>query len=233
MPATPSGSAAQGAVTGAATGGATGGATAAKSETSNADRRFVNEAAAAGMADVAAGQLASQKSQNPQVRAFAQKMVEDHTKANAELMKLASARDIKPPARPDRGHKNAMEKLQKLEGDAFDRQYMKQQVDDHEKAVKLYERQSRSGRDAELKALAEKALPTLREHLKMAQSDSQAASSRGPSGASRTGAAASGGGTMSGSAGATPGSSGTSGPAGSPGTGSTAGSTQPGGAPTR
>jgi putative membrane protein len=129
------------------------------------------DAAAAGMAEVQAGQLAAQKAQSPQVKQFAQRMVEDHTAANGELMKLASARNLTPPAEPDRKHRAAIDKLGKQSGADFDRAYMKMQVADHEKTVALFEKQAKNGKGDELRQWASAKLPALREHLQMARSD--------------------------------------------------------------
>jgi putative membrane protein len=207
------------------------GAPSGKSDLSAADKRFIEDAAKGGMAEVQAGQLAAQKAQSPQVRSFAQMMVDDHTKANAELMQLASARNMTPPAELDRSHRSAMEKLQKQSGAEFDREYMKQQVADHKKTVALFEKQAKSGQDPQLKAWAEKTLPTLREHLKMAQNNESQASSAKPGmgasatpGTSGTGAAASRDGASTGSASA----SGTSGATGTSGTRAPAGASPAG-----
>jgi putative membrane protein len=153
----------------------------------NADQRFVTEAAEAGKAEVAHGQLAAERASNPEVKTFAQRMVDDHTKANQELMQLASSKSItlsdskanktSPPTnnagttdeqRQLKGkHREMQDQLMKLSGAEFDREYIRQQVKDHEKAVALFERQANSGSDAELKAFAAKTLPTLREHHQM------------------------------------------------------------------
>jgi putative membrane protein len=135
-----------------------------------ADRNFVAEAAQAGMAEVEHGNLAAQRATNPQVKQYAQRMVQDHTKANDELKAIASARGLTPPTAMDRKHHRAMEKLGKLNGPEFDREYMKHMVDDHKKTVSLFEKQAKSGKDGDLKSFAVKTLPILQEHLTLAQS---------------------------------------------------------------
>ncbi|RPH45280.1 MAG: DUF4142 domain-containing protein [Burkholderiales bacterium] len=150
--------------------GADAGGGAASAKLSSADRKFITEAAESGMAEVAAGQLAVQKAQDPMVKQFAQRMIDDHGAANTELMKLASTRSVTPPSELSRSHRKDMEALQKQSGADFDRAYMKSQVADHQKAVTLFERQAKSGQDAELKQWASKMLPALREHLEMARS---------------------------------------------------------------
>ena len=138
------------------------------------DRKFVEAAAQGGLAEVQHGNLAAQRATNPQVKQFAQRMVQDHSKANDELKTIASARGITPPTTMDRKHHRAMEKLGKLNGAEFDREYMKHMVDDHKKDVSLYEKQAKSGKDGDLKSFAAKTLPILQEHLALAQSTQDA-----------------------------------------------------------
>jgi putative membrane protein len=138
---------------------------------SSADRMFVDQAAESGVATVQAGKLAVQRARDPRVRLFAQRMIDDHDTANDELAKLASARGITPPGEPSLRHRKEMDALQKRSGVEFDRAYMKGQVAVHQKAVALFDRQSRMGQDAELRQWAAKLLPALREHLQMARAD--------------------------------------------------------------
>jgi putative membrane protein len=132
------------------------------------DSTFVMQAAEGGMKEVEAGKLASNKATNSDVKAFAQHMVKDHSKANSELMSLAKSKQMDVKAKNDQS-KDAMAVLGKQSGAAFDRAYMDEMVKDHQKTVALFEQQSKNGDDAELKAWAGKQLPNLREHLKMAQ----------------------------------------------------------------
>ena len=97
-------------------------------------------------------------------------MVTDHTKANTELQTVASGKGVTPPADIDKSHKSDADKLSKKSGADFDKAYMKAMVADHKKTVSLFEKESKSGKDAGLQAFAGKTLPTLQEHLKKAQS---------------------------------------------------------------
>jgi putative membrane protein len=135
-----------------------------------ADRTFVMKAAQGGMAEVEAGKAAQSKAQSDSVKKFAEHMVTDHSKANDELMSLAKSKNVDVPSALDKDHKAKMDKMAKLSGPEFDRAYMKDMVDDHKKTVADFEKQAKGGKDAELKQWAESKLPTLREHLKMAQS---------------------------------------------------------------
>jgi len=130
---------------------------------------FWADAARGGMAEVALGNLALTKTQNEQVRQFAQQMVMDHTAANAELQTLATAKSVTLPTDMDSKHTAVMAKLNGMTGMDFDREFMKRMVKDHEKMVKLFERQSERGTDMEVKAFAAKTLPTLQSHLQMAR----------------------------------------------------------------
>ncbi|HEX9963130.1 MAG TPA: DUF4142 domain-containing protein [Pyrinomonadaceae bacterium] len=131
------------------------------------DKDFMTEAAVGGMAEVELGKLASTKAQNAEVKKFAQMMVTDHTKANGELKTLASGKNTTLPTELDAMHKSMMTELQGLSGADFDKAYVAGQLADHEKTVKLFQTQSQSGMDADIKAFAAKNLPTLQMHLEM------------------------------------------------------------------
>lgn len=140
-----------------------------RSKLSNAE--FVKKAGVAGLAEVEAGKLGAQKATNPEVKAFAQRMVTDHTKANKELTAAATAKSIEVPTEPDLMHKGAMEKFEHQKADAdFDHDFMQQMVRDHEKAVDLFRTASTDpGLDPELRSWAKKTLPHLQTHLKDAK----------------------------------------------------------------
>jgi putative membrane protein len=133
------------------------------------DRKFVEKAAMHGMAEVEMGKLAQQKAGNEQVKQFGARMVQDHGKANDELKQIASAKGVTLPSAPDKEHQRHMERLSKLSGEQFDREYMKHMVKDHRADVKEFEKQSKGGKDGDIKGFAGKNLPTLQEHLRMAQ----------------------------------------------------------------
>lgn len=133
-----------------------GGATTAKPK--NAEVSWLTDADTAGNAEVAAAQLALTKAQRADVRAFAQRMVDDHAKANKEIADLATKKGVVlAAAKPSKD-------LDSTTGAAFDAAYLKAQVKDHEAAEKLYEKGAKSS-DADIRAFAEKTLPTVREHL--------------------------------------------------------------------
>lgn len=131
------------------------------------DLAFINDAAPGGMAEVELGKLALSKAQNAEVKAFAQKMIDDHSKAGDELKQLAAQKKVTLPPDVLPKHKEAMEKLSKLTGADFDREYVKAMVEDHEKDVTAFEAVSKTATDADVKAFAAKTLPTLKMHLEM------------------------------------------------------------------
>jgi putative membrane protein len=120
------------------------GATASGTALSSADKKAVMDMGMANMAEVEAGKMAVAKAQNPDVKAFGQQMIDDHTKALTEVQALASAKGVTLPTELDAKHKAMAAKLDKLSGDKFDKEYMKN-------------------------ALAAKMKPTVEQHLKSAQ----------------------------------------------------------------
>jgi putative membrane protein len=133
------------------------------------DQGFVTEASTGGMLEVKLGQLAVDKAESPDVKQFGQKMVDDHSKANGELTQLAGTKGIPLPTELGARHQGMVDKLSALSGAEFDREYMAMMVDDHKKDVSAFERESKNGKDPEVKAWAAQTLPTLKEHQKMAK----------------------------------------------------------------
>ena len=129
---------------------------------------FVEKAAQDGMTEVALGKLALTKSKDAAVQGFAERMVTDHGKANAELSAIAGAKGLNVPKSLDAAHEAMVEQMESKEGAAFDQAYAEHMNMDHSKAIKLFEGASKSG-DAEIAGFAGKTLPTLKEHKKMAE----------------------------------------------------------------
>ena len=144
-----------------------------------ADQKFVMDAAKGGMAEVELGKLAADKASSSDVKKFGQRMVDDHGKANDELKKLAQNKNITLPTAVDAQDKATIDRLSKLSGDAFDRAYMQAMLKDHRKDVSEFRTESKSGKDPDVKAWASKTLPTLEEHLKMAQDTNKAVGTSG------------------------------------------------------
>ena len=134
-----------------------------------ADRNFARAAAAGGLAEVELGRLADQKGKSPEARQFAQRMVDDHSKANGQLKELAAAANIPLPNAPDAEDQAMRERLDKVQGNAFDRDYIRGQITAHQETVQLFEYEIGSGQDTRLKNFASQTLPVIMQHLEMAQ----------------------------------------------------------------
>ena len=104
-------------------------------------------------------------------------MVDDHSKIDGELERLASGKGVALPIQMDTTSKREYDQLEKLSGGAFDRQYMKAMVSDHGNDIKAFRREETSARDADVRGFARKTLPALEEHLKLAKTDQVAVES--------------------------------------------------------
>jgi putative membrane protein len=136
---------------------------------STGDRNFIETAASSGKAEVEMGKLAVEKARNPQVKDFAKMMVEDHGKVNDKLMAWAKQNKAELPKELKPEHKRSQTTLSGLSDAQLDRAYMDTMVQQHQKAVQLFTQQSTAGQNPELKQFAADTLPTVQQHLKMAQ----------------------------------------------------------------
>ncbi len=127
---------------------------------------FWSKAAQGGMAEVGLSKVAAAKSQNGEVKKFANMMIADHNKANTELKALAAKKTVTLPTEVDSSHKSKMDELNGLTGADFDKTYIEAMVEDHEATVDLFE-DAADDSDADIKAFAAKTLPTLKSHLEM------------------------------------------------------------------
>jgi len=134
------------------------------------DAGFVTNASGAGLAEIEAGKLAETNAGSDKVKAFARQIVADHTKAGEELKSLAAGdRGYATAESPPPANQKDIDALKMLNGAAFDKEFAKVMVADHQKAVAIFEVEAQKGSNKELKAFATKTLPTLKEHLKMAR----------------------------------------------------------------
>ena len=125
------------------------------------DTEFLIKAVGAGNAEISFSELADSHSSNLDVKAFAKELIKDHEALNVELKQYASDQKIAILTGLEKGTRDEVEVLSRLKNDAFDFAYVNRMVDDHQKAVKLFENQDKNGKNAKLKAYAETALPTL------------------------------------------------------------------------
>ncbi|HEY0823745.1 MAG TPA: DUF4142 domain-containing protein [Ramlibacter sp.] len=158
----------------------------ARSNIARGDRKFIEEAANSGMFEVQVAQLAASKATDPNVKSFAGMLVDHHTAANNELVKIANARGVELPAAPKRALRRDIEKLGKKNAEEFDRDFVRNVgIKAHEKDIKLFRKASKDVKDAELKAFAARTLPVLQEHLAAAQKLPQSGRNAAAMGAAR------------------------------------------------
>lgn len=133
------------------------------------DTHFVDHAYTAGQNEILVNRMALQRTQNEDVRKFAQKMLEDHGKSNQELLLIVSEQRIAVPDKPLPEQEKDLQHISSNQVKDFDKEFMDHMVMDHEKAVKLFEQGSKELKNDKLKDFATKSLPTLKEHLKLAK----------------------------------------------------------------
>ena len=141
-------------------------AAAAAAET---DEQFLRDAEAAGLAVIQKGKLGAKNGFNDNVRAFAARMVTEHGRGYDELWTLADSKHIALESLLDEKARASVDQLSEMWGLAFDRAYAAEAVNDHQALVMAFRKQIQTSKDAEVKAWAQKVLPMLEEHLKLAQ----------------------------------------------------------------
>jgi putative membrane protein len=150
--------------------GQSGGSASASGSMSKADQKILTDMAYANIDEIEAGKLALSKTQDEHVKSFAQQMVDDHTKALADVTQVAQSKGVTLPSEPDAKHKAMASKLEKMSGAAFDKAYMAQAgVSDHKKVLGMLKTDQKRAKDADVKGLAEKMTPVVEQHLKAAQ----------------------------------------------------------------
>jgi predicted outer membrane protein len=146
------------------------GATAAAGTMNKADQKILMKLAQGNIDEIEAAKLAQSKSTHAEVKAFAQQMIDDHTKALADVQALAQQKGVTLPTEPDAKHKSMASKLEKLTGDAFDKSYMSHAgVADHREMHSMLLKDEKKAKDADLKALISKLTPVVEQHLRSAQ----------------------------------------------------------------
>jgi putative membrane protein len=132
------------------------------------DRRFVTKASELNKEEVRLSELAAQQASSPEVRNYAQQLVNEHTQAGTELSAIASRKGVTATAHDDYDQR-AVNKLAKKTGKDFDEAYVEKMKDAHEDAIDLFEKEAKNAKDPDLQAFASKTLPTLREHQQHAK----------------------------------------------------------------
>jgi len=133
------------------------------------DQAFMVKAAQGGLAEVTLGSVAKQNGGSDAVKQFGDRMVTDHSQANDRLRQLAQQKGITLPSSPSMKDKRLSKTLQAKQGAEFDKAYIHDMVKDHEEDVAEFRKEAESGKDPDVKAWAQKTLPTLEQHLEMAK----------------------------------------------------------------
>jgi putative membrane protein len=138
-----------------------------RSYLSASDRTFMREAAMGGVAEVRLGRLAAERGSSDWVRTFGQRMVDDHSKAGDDLKQVAQNKGISLPNEMSTESRALYRRLSRLHGAAFDHAYMQAMREDHQKDIQAFRNEARNGRDADVRAFADRTLPIVREHYRM------------------------------------------------------------------
>jgi putative membrane protein len=132
-----------------------------------ADREFATKAAQGNLAEIQVGQLALKRSTNPQVHSLASQLIQDHTKANTDLARIAENLNLPLPQETDPKHKALYNELSELSGTAFDRMFLTSMYQDHVATIALFQQEAQAGGNRELKQYATTYLPGLTHHRDM------------------------------------------------------------------
>ncbi len=133
------------------------------------DRSFTNSAAEANLAEIDAAKMVEQKSTDPAVKDFANRMVTDHTQASQDLTSLAEMSGIKLPTEPSLTERNQKNELQKLSGAKLNDAYLRDELQGHKETIAAFENEIENGQNQEVKEYAARTLPTLQDHVRIAE----------------------------------------------------------------
>jgi len=133
------------------------------------DKAFLKKAAEGGMAEVQLGQLAQQKASSPDVKQFAQKMVQDHSQLNDQLKPIADQQGVRPPKALSKKDEQTIKKLENLSGTQFDHAYMKTMLKDHEKDLNEFREEASRTQNPQLKDAAQHGAQVIDQHLQLAE----------------------------------------------------------------
>ena len=137
---------------------------------SSGDEKALKDMAQANINEIAAAKIALNKAQSSDVKAFAQKMVDDHGAALTKVQTVAQQKGVTLPTEPDAMHKAMAANLEKQSGDAFDKMYMENAgTKDHQMVLSKLQSDAKMIKDPDVKALADAHTPVVEQHLKAAQ----------------------------------------------------------------
>lgn len=134
------------------------------------DREFIMEAAKDGLSELELGKLGVDHAPNREVRQFAERLIEEHEKANRELFDLAKRKNLQVPTSIDQDRQSMLDALRGLSPEDFEREYMKAVMKGHQKSIAVFQQEATTGEDPEVRNFAGKLLPRLQAHFRKAKS---------------------------------------------------------------
>ncbi len=144
-------------------------ATALTPALSSQDQNFIQSAGASDLFEIQSSQLALQKTRDPAVRRFADRMIHDHNQTTQRLNSIVSAKGLTPAPALKAQQQSMIDQLGRANGRSFIRDYRMNQIQGHQQAIQAFQDEANNGYDADIKGFAQQTLPLLRQHLTMAQ----------------------------------------------------------------
>jgi putative membrane protein len=132
------------------------------------DKKFLSMAAQSDVNEIAVSKVAAEKSSNPDVKMFAEKMVSEHTQMTGSMKPFAESWGLTPPSGPDADHQKEIDKLNGLSGKDFDKEYMSAMVSDHAKALSAFTSEAKDTKDEKFKEAVVKGKTRVAAHKNMA-----------------------------------------------------------------
>ena len=142
--------------------------------TSAQDKLFVEKASEGSMAEIQMSQLALKKSKNDEVKTYAQKMIDDHTKLMADMKPFADQMGVVPPTKLNKTHQEEAARLRAMSGDKFDQEYITAMVADHHKDLGEFKTEQDTTANADLKATVAQGTTVIQQHTEMIDKMAQA-----------------------------------------------------------
>lgn len=140
-----------------------------KGNLTSSDARFLRDVAEANQGEIDMAQIAVQKSQNADVKQYAQKLLDDHTAQQKQLQQLAQQKGVTLKEKPEMRENHEIHRLNDASAKNFDKDYLKYMIKDHEKDIKAFQKEADKATDPDVKSFASGAVPTLQQHLNAAR----------------------------------------------------------------
>jgi len=133
------------------------------------DRSFITSAAEANLAEIDIAKMVDQRSTDPAVKDFANRMVTDHTQASQKLASVAEMNGVKLPTEASATERGKKSELEKLSGAQLNDAYVRDELQGHKETISAFESEIEHGQNEEAKNYAEQTLPTLQDHIRIGE----------------------------------------------------------------